>query len=146
MTEVLFYHLERARAQDVLPGLLERSLSRGWSVVIRCRNEEELRALDDHLWTYHDESFLPHGTGAPDPSQPVWLTATDQVPEGRDVLFALRAEDFDPESLKGLTRAILMFTPEGAPPARDAWKAVKAAGLAATYWKQDPDGRWVKAA
>ena len=146
MTEVLFYHLERARAQDVLPGLLERSLSRGWSVVIRCRNEEDVRALDDHLWTYHDESFLPHGTGASDPNQPVWLTATGEVPEGRDVLFALRAEDFDPEGLKGLTRAILMFTAEGAPPAREAWKAVKAAGLDATYWKQDPDGRWVKAA
>ena len=35
MTEVLFYHLERARLEGVLPGLLEKSLERGWKAVVR---------------------------------------------------------------------------------------------------------------
>ncbi|MEM9234367.1 MAG: DNA polymerase III subunit chi [Pseudomonadota bacterium] len=145
MAEVLFYHLERGGPADVLPGLLERTLSRGWSAVIRCADEEELRSLDDHLWTYQDESFLPHGAGAPDPRTPIWLTAEADVPEDRDVLFALTSEGFAPESHKGLTRAVLMFAESGAPAAREAWKSVKAAGLEATYWKQDPSGKWVKA-
>lgn len=145
MTDVLFYHLERARAEDVLPGLLEKSLSRGWSAVVRVPDEDALRRMDDHLWTYRDESFLPHGSGYHDPRVPVWLTTGDEVPEDRKILFALTAEGFAPERLGGLKRAVLMFDADGAPEAREAWKAVKAAGLEATYWKQDMDGRWVKA-
>ena len=145
MTEILFYHIERGSPSDVLPGLLERTLSRGWTAVVRCRDEGELRALDDHLWTYHDESFLPHGAGAADERVPVWLTTGDELPEGRDVLFALSAETFRPEGLNGLTRAVLMFGAGDAPAARAAWKAVQGAGAEATYWKQDEHGRWVKA-
>ena len=148
MTEIRFYHLERTPLESALPKMLEMCLSREWRAVVMTGSEERASALSDHLWTFDDRAFLPHGDNSDGHAadQPVWLTATGEVPEGRDVLFALRAEDFDPEGLKGLTRAILMFTAEGAPPAREAWKAVKAAGLDATYWKQDPDGRWVKAA
>ena len=35
MTEILFYHLERAALESVLPGLLEKSLERGWKAVVR---------------------------------------------------------------------------------------------------------------
>jgi DNA polymerase III subunit chi len=35
MTEFLFYHLHRQRTEDVLPALLERSLERGWRVVVQ---------------------------------------------------------------------------------------------------------------
>jgi hypothetical protein len=37
MTEVLFYHLERASAQDVLPVLLLKTLERGWRAVVQVR-------------------------------------------------------------------------------------------------------------
>lgn len=146
MTDVLFYHLERATPAQVLPGLLERTLARNWTAVIRCAGESQVKDLDEHLWTYHEESFLPHGTGSPDPETPVWLTASYELPSGRDVLFALTAEGFQPDSLAGLTRAVLMFTDDQAPDARMAWKAVKASNLESTYWKQDPSGKWIKAA
>jgi hypothetical protein len=32
MAEVLFYHLTESTLQDALPGLLERSLGRGWRI------------------------------------------------------------------------------------------------------------------
>ena len=35
MTETLFYHLERRALEDVLPGMVEKSLERGWRAVIR---------------------------------------------------------------------------------------------------------------
>ena len=34
MTEVLFYHLTESRLEDALPALLEKSLERGWRVVV----------------------------------------------------------------------------------------------------------------
>ena len=62
MTEVLFYHLQNMSLENVLPPLLEKSLERGWRVVVQSTSEERADALDAHLWTYRDDSFLPHAT------------------------------------------------------------------------------------
>ena len=39
MTEILFYHLQRQPIERVLPGMLEKSLERGWRVIVHpeCR-------------------------------------------------------------------------------------------------------------
>src|SRR3954462_8448385 len=62
MTEVLFYHLQNMSLENVLPPLLEKSLERGWRVVVQSTSQERTDALDAHLWTYSDDSFLPHAT------------------------------------------------------------------------------------
>jgi len=62
MTEVLFYHLQDMTLESVLPPLLEKSLERGWRVVVQSTSQERADALDAHLWTYRDDSFLPHAT------------------------------------------------------------------------------------
>jgi len=62
MTEILFYHLQGQKLESVLPALLEKSLERGWKVVVQGSTEERIEALDAHLWTYRDDGFLPHGT------------------------------------------------------------------------------------
>ena len=62
MAEVLFYHLQQQPLEAVLPTLLQKSLERGWRAVVQVTTEERMSALDDHLWTFADESFLPHGT------------------------------------------------------------------------------------
>ncbi len=61
-TEVLFYHLERQPLERVLPSLLEKTLERGWRAVVQSGSEERLESLDTALWTYSEDSFLPHGT------------------------------------------------------------------------------------
>src|SRR5581483_4556778 len=63
MTEVLFYHLQETTLERVLPPLIEKSLERKWRVVVQTSSEERADALDSHLWTYRDDSFLPHGPG-----------------------------------------------------------------------------------
>ena len=68
MTEVLFYHLEHQALEGALPGLIERTLARDWRAVIQAGSEERVEALDTLLWTYREESFLPHGTRR-DPTQ-----------------------------------------------------------------------------
>ncbi len=152
MSEVLFYHLERRSLEDVLPGLLERSVERGWRVVVRVGNAERLAALDTHLWTYSEQEFLAHGTaaeGAPK-RQPIFLTTEDENPNGAQVLFlvggALHAE-WDAPATKALSRIVLLF--DGSDPAvvagaRDTWKGAKSAGHDVTYWKESSSGKFEK--
>src|SRR2546425_799828 len=87
MTEVLFYHLQRAPLERVLPDLLERSIGRGWRCAVEA-SEERVRALDDLLWTFSNESFLPHGVEADDGArQPIVLLTHSGNPNEAAVRF-----------------------------------------------------------
>lgn len=149
MTEVWFYHLRDQPLEKVLPTLLERSLQRGWTVVVQSGSEERRDALDALLWTYADDSFLPHGTRRDgDPAaQPIYLTAEGDDPNGAAVRFLVdRAE---PPDLAGYRRAVFVFDGADAEALQDArrrWRDAKAAGHDVTYWQQDERGRWVKKA
>ncbi len=144
-TEVLFYHLERQPLERVLPSLLERTLSRGWRAVVQAGSVERLEALDAHLWTYADDSFLPHGTakdGATE-RQPILLTVGPENPNGAGVRFLLDGADM--ESFTGYVRIVVMFDgrdEEALVQARQQWQRVRASGAKATYWRQSDAGRW----
>lgn len=150
MTEVLFYHLERASLEDVLPGLLEKTLERGWRASVRAGSPERVEKLDAHLWTYRDESFLPHGSGAKNEHaerQPVWLTDSEDAPNDPQILFLVDNAAGDAKAISGLERCVMIFDgrdEDAVGDARGFWKAVKDAGHDATYWKQSPQGRWEK--
>lgn len=144
-TEILFYHLERQPLERVLPSLLERTLSRGWRAVVQTGSIERLEALDTHLWTYTDDSFLPHGTakdGAAE-RQPILLTVGTENPNGAGVRFLLDGADM--ESFAGYVRIVVIFDgrdEEALAQARQQWQRVRAQGAKATYWRQNESGRW----
>lgn len=150
MTEALFYHLERATLESVLPGLLEKTLERGWRAVVRCGSRASVERLDEALWTYSEESFLPHAADRERASeQPVFLTDNDETPNGADVLFLIDNAAADAASLTPFTRCVTIFDGRdetALAAAREFWKAVKVAGHEATYWKQSSQGRWEKQA
>jgi len=146
VTEVLFYHLENRPLESVLPVLLERSLERGWRVVVHTTLEERVDALDSHLWTFRDDSFLPHGTfrEATAADQPVLLMVSDDNPNGAVVCILIDRAPI-PENAADYQRVVVVFdgSDEGAvAEARESWQAVRARGLDATYWRAGADGRW----
>ena len=149
MTEVLFYHLERQPLERVLPQLISKTLERGWRAVVQAGSEERVEAISMALWITGEESFLPHGTARDGNAdlQPVWITHTDETPNGATVRFLVdRAR---PGDVSGLDRIVYLFDgkdAEALAEARSAWKASQAAGHAVTYWKEDAQGRWQKQA
>jgi len=152
--EISFLHLKTRRVEDALPTLLERSLSRGWRVVVQGTREARLRALDAHLWSYRPESFLPHG-GASDPAretQPVYLTTGPENPNAADVRIFLDGAVMAPllagEAAPKL-RAVLLFDGDDAEElanARAQWKELRDTGRTLVYQQQDESGRWVEKA
>ncbi|MEC5290644.1 DNA polymerase III subunit chi [Aurantimonas sp. C2-6-R+9] len=148
MTEVLFYHLTESRLEDALPGLLERSLAKGWRVVVQFASEERRDALDHHLWVYKDESFLPHGSDADGSGalQPILLTV-EAGQEGNDPHVRFLVEGAAPAALERYVRAVYLFDGHDEDQigrARERWTVEKAAGHDVTYWQQTDGGRWVK--
>ncbi len=148
MSEVLFYHLEARPLEAVLPQLLEKTLERGWKAIIEVGSIERAEAIDSHLWTYRDDSFLGHGMdgeGAEE-HQPVLITTNTDNRNAADCRFFI--DRAVPKSTHGYQRIVYMFSghdPDAVAEARLAWKALRE-GNSLTYWQQEPDGRWVKKA
>ena len=150
MAEILFYHMTESRLEDTLPDLLERSLARGWRVVVQFLTEERRDALDHHLWVYKDDGFLPHGSDAEGSAalQPILLTV-EATQESNDPHVRFLVEGAVPPPLKRYVRAVYLFDGhdgEQMARARERWSAEKAAGHEVTYWQQTDDRRWVKKA
>lgn len=150
MTEIYFYHLQRQPLERVLPALLEKSLQRGWRVVVQGASEERIEALDAHLWTFRDDSFLPHGTHKqPDMAdQPILLTVNDHNPNKADIRFLIEGAPV-PDDASPYQRIVLLFDGEdedAVAAARARWTEAKEKGFDATYWQSDEQGRWVKKA
>jgi DNA polymerase III subunit chi len=146
MTEVRFYHLQRQPLEKTLPQLLEKSLERGWRVVVQTSSDERVEALDAHLWTYNDGSFLPHGTYRESEAarQPVLLTVLNDNPSGANVRFLIDGAPM-PEDAANYQRIVLLFDgddDEAVAAARAQWTDVKAQGLEVSYWQTDEQGRW----
>src|SRR5690606_29091776 len=147
--EVVFYHLTETTLEEALPPLVEKSLERGWRVAIQTGSEERRDALDARLWTYAEDSFIPHGMDS-EPNakdQPVLLmTGTANI---NNATIRFLVDGAEPGPLDGYERAGFLFDGHDMPQveaAREHWKVMRAAGHSVTYWQQGPDRRWMKKA
>lgn len=147
MTEVSFYHLEKSSLESALPRLLEKALAAGFRSVVRVGSPERVEALNAHLWTFEQGSFLPHGSAKDGnaPAQPVWLTAGDDNPAGAQVL--ILADGAESADIGAFERCLEVFDGRDETAlarARAHWQTYKAAGHRLTYLRQNAAGAWEK--
>jgi DNA polymerase-3 subunit chi len=149
VTEIGFYHLQRAPLERALPKLLEKVLERGLKAVLLAGSTERVEALNAQLWTYEQRSWLPHGSARDGHAelQPVYLTTEEENPNGAQVLVLV--DGVAPAFLGDFERAVDMFDgrdPAAVEAARARWKAWLDAGHPLTYWQQTESGGWEKKA
>lgn len=147
MAELWFYHLERSRVEDTLPDLLGKVMARGGRALVTSADDTRLSSLESHLWTYSDDSFLPHGMadGAHAEHQPVLLSETGENLNAATMLFCL--DGADPGDISAYERAIVMFEASDETAlarARALWAAHRNSDIVLSYWKQNGAGRWEK--
>ncbi len=149
MSEVLFYHLEHQKLEQVLPLLLDKTLQRGWRAVVQTDNEENVTSLSSQIWTWREDAFLAHGSQATGNGehQPIWLCSDDETPNKAHVRFCVNgATAASPQNFE---RTIYIFDgndEDAVLHAREQWKKLKDTDLEITYWRQDGNGRWEKKA
>ena len=133
-----FYHLTTSPLERVLPAICEKVLAGGERLLV-VAEDGLLARLDEQLWTFSRDSFLPHGRQRPD-GQPVLLSSNVEPLNGaRNV--ALADGRWRDEAL-GFDRAFYFFDAAALDGARAAWRALKEKPeVEARYWKQE-DGRW----
>lgn len=146
--EYWFYHLEASTLEGVLPGLLEKTLEKGWRALVKLP-EDKLDSLDSFLWTFRDDAFLPHGRDDEPQAelQPILLSAATQSAKGFDAVFLLDGAAI--EDMDGVSRAMIMIngrSQDDIKRERARWKTLKDEGASLAYYQQDDRGRWEKKA
>ncbi|UYY59099.1 DNA polymerase III subunit chi [Sphingomonas sp. S2-65] len=145
--QVDFYHLTRTPLARALPRIAERILANAGRLLVVASEEEVRVQLDQQLWTYAPDSFLPHGLagGEDDARQPVLISGAVAAANGAENV-ALADGVWRDEAL-AFTRAFHFFTDDHIQEARLAWKGLAGKdGVERRYWKQDEAGRWEQAA
>jgi len=149
VSDIGFYHLVRSPLEKALPKLLEKVLESGARAVVMASSEERVESLASVLWTYHPNSFLPHGTardGKPE-QQPIWLTERDENPNGATILVLTDGATSD--AVDRYARCLEIFDggdPDAVGRARERWRGYKDAGHNVTYYQQTESGGWEKKA
>ncbi len=92
-----FYLLAESEAEELsllACRLLEKAYSRGHRVFVYCSNQQEAERLDELLWTFKDNSFIPHnlqGEG-PEPPPPIQIGYQNEPRGFNDILINLNSE------------------------------------------------------
>jgi DNA polymerase-3 subunit chi len=129
---------------------MEKCMEKGWRVLAVSPDVRRRAALDQALWTYSDDSFLPHGDAAAEgldaTRQPILLTDKPENTNKADV--ALLMDGVELPSDAPYERCMVLF--DGADTAtreiaRTQFKAAKDAGQTVRYFQQAGSGGWQEA-
>ena len=147
MTRADFYHLQKGSIEETLPKLLEKAYGTGKKVLVKIGNEERVEFLNTHLWTYDEQSFLPHGSKKDGNAnlQPIWLTAQDDNPNSASILFLADGAKLNVDDASSFERILNIFdgnNQESLSWSREFWKQLKSQDMECFYWQQDDNGIW----
>lgn len=142
-----FYHLQSSSVEQALPKLLEKAYATGKNILVKIGTDARVEFLNTALWTYDDQSFLPHGSKKDGNAalQPIWLTSGDDNPNNAKMIFLVDGAQISIEQIPQFDRVLNLF--DGADNdslsrAREFWKQIKQAGIDCFYWQQDNNGNW----
>tara|TARA_Y100000589_G_C27191815_1_gene645119 strand:- start:4215 stop:4673 length:459 start_codon:yes stop_codon:yes gene_type:complete len=146
VTEINFYKITRSSVEKLLPRLLEKIIQEGSMVNFLFKNQNRLEYIDDFLWTYSNESFIPHYV---DDSNyinvhPILLSLSENINNNADVFVTI--EGYLPENIEKYKKIIDIFDGKDDQIIKDALvrvEHIKNKGYKVDCWRQEISG-WEK--
>ena len=145
MTRFDFYHLQKAPLEQVLPLLSEKAYGTGKRTKILLGTEERVEFINSLLWTYNEESFLPHGSkkdGFAD-EQPIFISTSEENENSAEILILADGAKLDIAKLSGYERVLNIFDGNNETALNEArayWKEIKSLEGELHYWQQKDNG------
>jgi DNA polymerase-3 subunit chi len=144
--EYLFYHHEASTIESTLPQFLEKCIIKNWRALIKTR-VDHLVELEEFLWTFKANSFLPHGRDDQPRVQhhPIVLSSSAKTADSFQVVFLLAGSEI--KKLNDVERCIIFIDGRSEKSTiyeRSRWKKLKAEGEKLNYYKQNSNGEWIK--
>lgn len=150
LEQVGFYHLERTGPLDVVPSLVDKIYNRGLKSWIYHPDKALLKEMDRVIWTFSQQSFVPHCLEGDESMAHASSILSAQLPpkEGGkiDVFIALAPYAVE-EDLPDVSRVVDMFESQDSAvlaQARERWRFYREKEISCAYWIQTSEGKWVQ--
>lgn len=145
MTRIDFYHLQKAPLEQVLPKLCEKAYASGKHIKILLGNTDRVEFINSLLWTYSEESFLPHGSKRDGfaEEQPIFISSEEANENNASLLILADGAQIEVEKLNTYERVLNIFDGNdemALTNARAYWKEIKSLGGELHYWQQNANG------
>lgn len=146
MTRIDFYQLKKQSFEDVLPKLLQKAYATGKRIILKTTTDK-VEEINTFLWTYNEDSFLPHGSRKDGfaEQQPIWITDNEDNPNNAVFLFLTCNVGYECDKLAEYERIFNIFDGNDEASlnnARSMWKTYKNLGFDVYYWEQSANGIW----
>ncbi len=138
--QITGYHHCINPVQKVLPKLLEKVLLAKHRALVMAESAEQLKIIDQFLWTYSKTELLPHGTeedGNPT-QQPIWLTCEEENPNNADIL--LIVGNIQPSNVTQFKKTLILLP--NWPVETSIWAQSFEKDF--TLWTEQDGGTWTK--
>ncbi len=139
MTEVVFIEVTASRMEMRACEIAEHTYTQGERLQIIAIDEEQAARLDDLLWTYKPDNFVPHGLWKSmdsESAQPVVITTRKERVPG---IASLLTMDYCPvemvQQFSKVIHVVLVDNQERLEASRRYWTLLKDAGFSLRHQK-----------
>jgi DNA polymerase-3 subunit chi len=140
MTEVIFVEVTASRMEMRACEIAEHTHAQGDRLQIMALDEEQAARLDDLLWTYKPDSFVPHTLWKGmdnDSAQPVVITTQKERVSG---IASLLTMDYCPvemvQQFSKVIHVVVVDNQERLEASRRYWTLLKDAGFSLSHQKR----------
>ena len=146
MTEINFYKLTRSSIEKLIPRLLEKILKENSRVLFLFKEEKNIIKYDEFLWTYKNDSFIPHSTTISKnfEFQPIILSLSEENCNDADIILTI--DGCVPNSIENYKKFIDIFDGQNKNLYEEALSRIENLsnkGYKVNCWTQSASG-WVK--
>lgn len=93
MTRVDFYQIESDEEPMLFAcRLIDKVYRKGHQIYINVQNEQDCTALDDLLWTFRPERFIPHCRSTSETDAPIKIGCLTEPEDHQDVLINIAGQ------------------------------------------------------
>jgi len=111
VTQIIFYNTAPLQVEKTLFALLEKSLEKGNKSLLLFKDKEKCLSINEQLWTYKQNSFLPHISEDDqiydNIDVPVYLSTKNENPFKAELLFSI--DGFLPDNIDHFERVIIII-------------------------------------
>ena len=149
MTQIIFYNTAPLQVEKTLFALLEKSLEKGNKSLLLFKEKEKCLSINEQLWTYKQNSFLPHISEDDQIYDnidiPVYLSTKNENPFKAKLLFSI--DGFLPDNIDHFERVIIIIDVNDEllnEKYKNYYLDIKQNFEDIVFYKSDDNGKWIE--
>ena len=149
LEKAYFYNSSQRNVVADISLLIEKLFKEKNRILVCCKDLETVEVIDNFLWAYKEDGFIPHSIETEDRSSiyPILITTNINEEHEHNVLLALSGVLVQEKDWRKFSKAYYFFDDQEDKEkenAREMWKSFSALNIVCKYWVIK-ENKWVLA-